>query len=75
MHKAELLLQQKRVGRGQGSGYGGTSGRGHKGQKARSGSSLRQGFEGGQTPITKLFPKRGFINQCVPACLGLPESR
>ncbi|KAF5324816.1 hypothetical protein D9611_004465 [Ephemerocybe angulata] len=54
---------QKRVGRGQGSGYGGTSGRGHKGQKARSGSSLRAGFEGGQTPITKLFPKRGFINQ------------
>ncbi|RXW24134.1 hypothetical protein EST38_g1697 [Candolleomyces aberdarensis] len=54
---------QKRVGRGQGSGYGGTSGRGHKGQKARTGSSLRAGFEGGQTPITKLFPKRGFINQ------------
>ncbi|TEB36047.1 ribosomal protein L15 [Coprinellus micaceus] len=56
------LHNQKRVGRGQGSGYGGTSGRGHKGQKARSGSSLRQGFEGGQTPITKLFPKRGFVN-------------
>ncbi|KAF9532374.1 ribosomal protein L18e/L15P [Crepidotus variabilis] len=53
---------QKRVGRGQGSGYGGTSGRGHNGQKSRSGPGIRPGFEGGQTPITKLFPKRGFYN-------------
>ncbi|KAI0075477.1 ribosomal protein L15 [Panus rudis PR-1116 ss-1] len=54
---------QKRVGRGQGSGRGGTSGRGHKGQKARSGNGKpKAGFEGGQTPITKLFPKRGFVN-------------
>ncbi|TFK25019.1 ribosomal protein L15 [Coprinopsis marcescibilis] len=56
------LHNQKRVGRGQGSGYGGTSGRGHKGQKARTGSSIRAGFEGGQTPLTERFPKRGFVN-------------
>ncbi|KAG6850473.1 hypothetical protein H0H93_012894 [Arthromyces matolae] len=55
--------KQKRVGRGQGSGYGGTAGRGANGQKSRSGAGIRPGFEGGQTPITKLFPKRGFINQ------------
>ncbi|KAF9001992.1 ribosomal protein L18e/L15P [Cyathus striatus] len=54
--------KQKRVGRGQGSGYGGTAGRGSNGQKSRSGGSIRPGFEGGQTPITKLFPKRGFVN-------------
>lgn len=54
---------QKRVGRGQGSGYGGTAGRGANGQKSRSGSGPRPGFEGGQTPVTKLFPKRGFVNQ------------
>ncbi|ESK96827.1 50s ribosomal protein l15 [Moniliophthora roreri MCA 2997] len=54
---------QKRVGRGQGSGYGGTSGRGMNGQKSRSGAGIKRNFEGGQTPITKLFPKRGFINQ------------
>ncbi|PPQ63194.1 hypothetical protein CVT24_005739 [Panaeolus cyanescens] len=54
---------QKRVGRGQGSGYGGTAGRGMNGQKSRSGPGIRPGFEGGQTPITKLFPKRGFVNQ------------
>lgn len=59
------MLQQKRVGRGQGSGYGGTSGRGHNGQKSRSGPGPKPGFEGGQTPITKLIPKRGFFNQCV----------
>ncbi|KAJ3524303.1 hypothetical protein NM688_g8586 [Phlebia brevispora] len=54
---------QKRVGRGQGSGYGGTSGRGHKGQKARSGNGKpKPGFEGGQVPITRLFPKKGFVN-------------
>ncbi|KAF8964068.1 ribosomal protein L18e/L15P [Flammula alnicola] len=54
---------QKRVGRGQGSGYGRTAGRGANGQKSRSGPGIRPGFEGGQTPITKLFPKRGFVNQ------------
>ncbi|KAF7304644.1 Ribosomal-L18e/L15P domain-containing protein [Mycena kentingensis (nom. inval.)] len=54
---------QKRVGRGQGSGYGGTAGRGANGQKSRAGPGIRPGFEGGQTPITKLFPKRGFVNR------------
>ncbi|MEG2310427.1 MAG: 50S ribosomal protein L15 [Clostridia bacterium] len=51
-----------RVGRGTGSGLGKTAGRGHKGQKARSGSSIRRGFEGGQTPLYRRIPKRGFIN-------------
>jgi len=55
--------KQKRVGRGQGSGYGRTAGRGNNGQKSRSGVGLKPSFEGGQTPITKLFPKRGFVNQ------------
>ena len=50
-----------RVGRGVGSGLGKTSGRGHKGQKARSGGGVRRGFEGGQTPLYRL-PKRGFTN-------------
>lgn len=52
----------KRLGRGPGSGKGKTAGRGHKGQKARSGNGAPRGFEGGQTPITRLFPKRGFNN-------------
>ena len=53
----------KRVGRGDASGHGGTSGRGHKGQKARSGKKLRPGFEGGQMPLTRRLPKRGFRNR------------
>ncbi len=52
----------KRVGRGQGSGHGKTSCRGHKGQKARSGGNLRPGFEGGQMPLSRRLPKRGFRN-------------
>ena len=52
----------KRVGRGIGSGLGKTSGRGHKGQKARSGGGVRRGFEGGQTPLYRRLPKRGFNN-------------
>ena len=52
----------KRVGRGPGSGMGKTSTRGHKGLKARSGGSVRPGFEGGQTPIYRRLPKRGFTN-------------
>ena len=52
----------KRVGRGMGSGLGKTSGRGHKGQKARSGGGVRRGFEGGQTPLYRRLPKRGFTN-------------
>ncbi|MBR2743751.1 MAG: 50S ribosomal protein L15 [Clostridia bacterium] len=51
-----------RVGRGMGSGLGKTSGRGHKGQKARSGGGVRRGFEGGQTPLYRRLPKRGFTN-------------
>ncbi|MDO5725674.1 MAG: 50S ribosomal protein L15 [Tissierellia bacterium] len=53
---------RKRVGRGIGSGLGKTSGRGHKGQKARSGGGVRPGFEGGQMPLFRRVPKRGFTN-------------
>ena len=52
----------KRKGRGHGSGNGKTGGRGHKGQKARSGGKVRVGFEGGQMPLVRRVPKRGFIN-------------
>ena len=54
--------QRKRVGRGTGSGHGKTSGRGQKGQKARSGGGVRPGFEGGQNPLIRRIPKRGFTN-------------
>ncbi len=53
---------RKRVGRGMGSGMGKTSTRGHKGQGSRSGSSLMRGFEGGQMPLHRRLPKRGFTN-------------
>lgn len=53
---------QKRIGRGQGSGHGGTSTRGHKGQKSRSGYSRKIGFEGGQMPLQRVVPKSGFKN-------------
>ncbi|WP_077620231.1 50S ribosomal protein L15 [Bacillus sinesaloumensis] len=53
---------RNRVGRGTGSGNGKTSGKGHKGQKARSGGGVRPGFEGGQTPLFQRLPKRGFTN-------------
>ncbi|MCL6444694.1 MAG: 50S ribosomal protein L15 [Alicyclobacillus sp.] len=53
---------RKRLGRGTSSGHGKTSTRGHKGQWARSGGGVRPGFEGGQTPFFKRFPKRGFTN-------------
>lgn len=53
---------RKRVGRGTSSGMGKTSGRGHKGQNARSGGGVRPAFEGGQTPLFKRLPKRGFTN-------------
>ena len=52
----------KRVGRGHGSGNGKTAGKGHKGQNARSGGGVRPGFEGGQMPIARRIPKRGFNN-------------
>ena len=54
--------ERNRVGRGTGSGNGKTSGKGHKGQKARSGGGVRPGFEGGQMPIYRRLPKRGFKN-------------
>ena len=52
----------KRIGRGHGSGWGKTAGKGHKGQKARSGGGVRPGFEGGQMPLQRRLPKRGFNN-------------
>jgi large subunit ribosomal protein L15 len=54
--------QKKRLGRGPGSGHGKTAGRGHKGFKARSGSGVKPGFEGGQMPLQRRLPKRGFTN-------------
>ncbi len=53
---------RRRVGRGGGSGLGGTSGKGHKGQNARSGGGVRPGFEGGQMPLQRRLPKHGFKN-------------
>lgn len=53
---------RKRIGRGHGSGNGKTAGKGHKGQNARSGGGVRLGFEGGQTPLARRLPKRGFTN-------------
>lgn len=57
-----LKKDRKRVGRGPGSGNGKTSGKGHKGQNARSGGGVRPGFEGGQLPLYRRLPKRGFSN-------------
>ena len=54
---------KKRVGRGQGSGNGKTAGRGHKGAKSRSGFKRKRGFEGGQMPLHRRIPKRGFVNE------------
>lgn len=59
---AGATKKRKRVGRGDASGQGGTSGRGDKGQKARSGGKVRAGFEGGQMPMARRLPKRGFRN-------------
>jgi len=59
---ANATKSSKRIGRGQGSGKGGTSTKGHKGQQSRSGYSRKLGFEGGQMPIYRLLPKRGFKN-------------
>lgn len=53
----------RRAGRGTGSGLGKTAGKGHKGQKARAGGAIRRGFEGGQTPLMRRIPKRGFHNR------------
>ncbi len=62
IESATASVTRKRVGRGIGSGLGKTSGRGHKGQKARTGGGVRRGFEGGQTPLYRRLPKRGFNN-------------
>jgi large subunit ribosomal protein L15 len=60
--KAGSTKQRKRLGRGPGSGHGKTAGRGHKGFKSRSGSGVKPGFEGGQMPLQRRLPKRGFTN-------------
>ena len=62
LRPAAEKVARKRDGRGIGSGTGKTSGKGHKGQKARSGGGVRRGFEGGQTPLYRRLPKRGFTN-------------
>ena len=67
---------RKRVGRGPGSGTGKTSGKGHKGQNARSGGGVRPGFEGGQLPLFRRLSKRGFNNynfRTVYACVNVSE--
>lgn len=56
------VRESKRIGRGHGSGQGKTAGKGHKGQKARAGRGMRVGFEGGQMPLQRRIPKRGFVN-------------
>ena len=61
----------KRIGRGHGSGWGKTSGKGHKGQKARSGGSISPGFEGGQMPLQRRVPKRGFNNIFIKKIVAL----
>jgi len=63
LHPAEgSVKNRKRIGRGPGSGTGKTAGKGHKGQNARSGGGVRPGFEGGQLPLFRRLPKRGFSN-------------
>lgn len=66
---------RKRIGRGAGSGLGKTSGKGHKGQKARSGGSIKAGFEGGQMPLQRRLPKRGFrpLEKTVYAVINLRD--
>lgn len=63
--------RRKRVGCGESSGHGKTSGHGHKGQKARSGGSIRLGFEGGQMPLIRRVPKRGFNNAAFKKVWGI----
>lgn len=67
--------KKKRVGRGEGSGHGKTSCRGHKGQRARAGGGTRPGFEGGQMPLQRRVPKRGFKNPSknIPAIVNLGQ--
>jgi large subunit ribosomal protein L15 len=63
--KSSAKSTKKRVGRGMGSGHGKTSGRGHKGQHSRSGGYHKVGFEGGQMPLARRLPKRGFTSRLV----------
>src|ERR1051325_740486 len=65
----------KRLGCGESSGHGKTSGKGHKGQKARSGGSIRLGFEGGQMPLIRRLPKRGFNNNQFKKNIGIVNLR
>jgi len=61
-NRPNIKKHKKRLGKGQGSGQGGTAGKGHKGQKSRSGGSIPAWFEGGQMPLQRRVPKRGFTN-------------
>ena len=63
------VREVKRIGRGAGSGQGKTAGKGHKGQKARAGRGIRPGFEGGQMPLQRRIPKRGFNNIFADKCV------
>lgn len=63
LKKPEGQKSRKRIGRGDGSGTGSTAGKGHKGQKSRSGGGVRRGFEGGTMPYNRRIPKRGFFNK------------
>ena len=67
--------KSKRLGRGTGSGLGKTSGKGHKGQNARSGGGVRQGFEGGQMPLIRQLPKIGFTNNFRKVYTTIKSSR
>ena len=69
------VSESSRVGRGHASGNGKTAGRGHKGQKARSGGSTRLGFEGGQMPLYRRIPKRGFKNYNYKEIIGINVSK
>ena len=69
------VSERSRVGRGHASGNGKTAGRGHKGQKARSGGSTRPGFEGGQMPLYRRIPKRGFKNYNYKEIIGINVSK
>ena len=62
LERPKISKNKKRLGKGEGSGHGGTAGRGHKGQKSRSGGSIPAWFEGGQMPLQRRLPKRGFKN-------------
>lgn len=62
------VKKRKRVGRGESSGHGKTAGKGHKGQKARTGGNVKAGYEGGQTPLHRRVPKRGFTSKSQMSC-------